>query len=331
MENMSVLVTGGAGYIGSHVTLALVESGYQVTIIDNLSTGNVKVIPSECQFIEGNVGDSDLVSNVLRDNGIQSVLHFAGSIIVEESVSDPLKYYRNNTSVSRSLIQSCVDNNVNKFIFSSTAAVYGNPEKVPAVESDPTNPINPYGASKLMTERVLSDVANACDLNFVALRYFNVAGADPQQRTGQIIKNATHLIKVACETALGERESITIFGNDYDTPDGTCIRDYIHVSDLATAHVKALEFLEENKMSKILNCGYGTGYSVSQVLDTLQRITGEKLNIIEGPRRAGDSEEIVADNTLILSNLDWQPQYQDLEKIISDALKWEKLNYPTPA
>ncbi|MGK0297666.1 MAG: UDP-glucose 4-epimerase [Gammaproteobacteria bacterium] len=325
MKIQSVLVTGGAGYIGSHVALALLESGYKVVIVDDLSTGHVKLVPDNCKFIEGNIGDKGLMSEVLKKHAIEAVLHFAGSIVVEESVSDPLKYYRNNTGVSCSLLQSCIDENIHRFIFSSTAAVYGNPENIPVSETSPIAPINPYGASKAITERVLSDVSAASDLKYVALRYFNVSGADPQQRTGQLTKNATHLIKVACETALGKRKEITVYGDDYDTPDGTCIRDYIHVSDLASAHVKALQYLESNQECLTLNCGYGMGYSVRQVLDTLQEITGEPLNIKQGQRRPGDASELVADNSRLVSLLKWKPQYQELKKIITDAYVWEKL------
>ena len=319
------MVTGGAGYIGSHVVLALLESGYQVVVLDDLSTGHVELIPRNCDFVHGNAGDSKLVGAALRKFGVSSVMHFAGSIIVEESMKNPLKYYKNNTDVSRNLIQSCIDEKVYQFIFSSTAAVYGNPEKIPVSESTLPNPASPYGTSKAMTEQILRDVTASSPLRHIALRYFNVAGADPRRRTGQLTRNATHLIKVACETALGERSEITVFGNDYDTPDGTCIRDYIHVSDLASAHVKALEYLQTHDESLILNCGYGAGYSVQQVLDTLQDISGESLNIRQGARRPGDIAKLVADSTRLRSLLDWKPRYNDLKQIISDAMTWEKL------
>lgn len=324
MKNTTVLVTGGAGYIGSHAVLALLESGYRVVIVDNLSTGHREVVPDQCELVVGNAGDSALVARVIRQSGASAVLHFAGSIIVEESVSNPLKYYLNNTEVSRSLIQTCVEEKVHQFIFSSTAAVYGNAETVPVTEVCPVAPINPYGSSKAMTEQILKDVAASSPLRYIALRYFNVAGADPQRRTGQLTKNATHLLKVACETALGRREQITVFGEDYPTRDGTCIRDFIHVSDLAAAHVRALEYLETNTESLTLNCGYGTGYSVREVLTALQQLMGKPLNIRTGQRRPGDAAELVADSTRLRTLLKWVPQYNDLPQIISDAVEWEK-------
>jgi UDP-glucose 4-epimerase len=324
MKNTTVLVTGGAGYIGSHAVLALLDSGYRVVIVDNLSTGHREVVPAQCELVVGNAGDSALVARVIRQSGASAVLHFAGSIIVEESVSNPLKYYLNNTEVSRSLIQTCVEEKVHQFIFSSTAAVYGNAEVVPVTETSPLAPINPYGSSKAMTEQILRDVAASSPLRYIALRYFNVAGADPLRRTGQLTKNATHLLKVACETALGRREQITVFGEDYPTRDGTCIRDFIHVSDLAAAHVRALEFLETNNESLTLNCGYGTGYSVREVLTALQELMGKPLNIRTGQRRPGDAAELVADSTRLRTLLKWNPQYNDLKQIISDAVEWEK-------
>ncbi len=326
MSYKTVMVTGGAGYIGSHVVLALLKSGYQAVVLDDLSTGHAELIPPECDFIHGNAGDSMLVGTVMRKFGVRSVMHFAGSIIVEESVGNPLKYYKNNTDVSRSLIQSCVDERVHQFIFSSTAAVYGDAETSPVLESDPLSPASPYGTSKAMIEKILCDVAACSPLRYIALRYFNVAGADPLHRTGQLTDNATHLIKVACETALGKRKEITVFGDDYDTPDGTCIRDYIHVSDLASAHVRALEYLQLYNKSLILNCGYGAGYSVKQVLDTLQSISGEPLNIRYGARRPGDIAQLVADSSQLRSLLKWEPQYNDLKQILNDAVEWEKLN-----
>ena len=325
MSTETVLVTGGAGYIGSHTTMALSDSGYTVVVLDDLSTGNQDVIPSDCAFIKGNAGDQTLVTKIVREHKIDAVIHFAGSIIVEESVSNPLKYYSNNTMVSRNLIETCVNENIKHFIFSSTAAVYGNPIKVPVMESDQLAPINPYGHSKAMTEQVLKDVSQCTSLNYIALRYFNVSGADPQGRSGQIIKQATHLIKVACELAVGKREGMTIFGNDYDTADGTCVRDYIHVSDLADVHVRALQYLQSNNNeSRVLNCGYGKGYSVKEVLDTLQKIIGESLNISQGGRRAGDPALLIADNSLLRSLMDWTPKYNNLENIVRDALEWEK-------
>lgn len=324
MKKTTVLVTGGAGYIGSHAMLALNDAGYGVVVLDDLSTGNSEVVPAEIPFIKGNAGDQPLVARIIRDHGVDAIMHFAGSIIVEESMSDPLKYYRNNTQVSRNLIESCVNEGVNAFIFSSTAAVYGNPEKVPVMESARLAPINPYGYSKAMTEQILKDVSLCTPLRYIALRYFNVSGADPQGRSGQIIRQATHLIKVACEVAVGKREGMTIFGNDYDTPDGTCVRDYIHVSDLADVHVRALDYLYKTNESRVLNCGYGKGYSVKEVLDTLQAIINKSLNISQGERRAGDPAQLIADNRLLCSLMEWTPAYNSLETIINDALKWER-------
>lgn len=325
MSKTPVLVTGGAGYIGSHVVLALRELDYPVVILDDLSTGHKQAIPDDCEFVLGNAGDQALLPKVFKQYNINSVLHFAGSIIVEESVQDPVKYYENNTLVSLRLIESCIKENVENFIFSSTAAVYGDNATVPVTESSLLAPINPYGHSKAMTEQILKDAARASSLTYIALRYFNVAGADPQRRSGQRSKQSTHLIKLACETALGRRDQLTIFGDDYATPDGTCIRDYIHVSDLATAHVRALEYLQSSNESLVLNCGYGQGYSVKQVLAALEEIVASPINIIQGDRRAGDAAELVADNSLLSSILGWQPQYNDLKTIISDALEWEKI------
>ena len=324
MKDKNILVTGGAGYIGSHVALALCKLDYKVVIIDDLSTGHMRLVPGGCQFIEGNVGDQALLTKTINEYRINAVMHFAGSIIVEESVSEPLKYYENNTHVSQKLIETCIDEGVNQFIFSSTAAVYGDPEIVPVTEDSRIAPINPYGHSKAMTEQILLDVAHCTDLRYIALRYFNVAGADPGRRSGQMSKQSTHLIKVACETALGKRNEITVFGDDYDTPDGTCIRDYIHVSDLATAHVQALEYLQSSDQSRVLNCGYGQGYSVKQVLTALQEIVDEPFTITQGDRRPGDAAVLIADNRLLCSTLKWEPRYNDLKQIISDALAWER-------
>ncbi len=325
MTKPSVLVTGGAGYIGSHVVLALRELDYPVVVLDDLSTGHKQAIPDDCEFVLGNAGDQELLSRVFRQYNINSVMHFAGSIIVEESVQEPIKYYENNTLVSLRLIDSCIKEKVGNFIFSSTAAVYGDNASVPVTESAGLAPINPYGHSKAMTEQILKDAASASSLTYIALRYFNVAGADPQRRSGQRSKQSTHLIKVACETALGRRDQITVFGNDYPTVDGTCIRDYIHVSDLATAHVRALEYLQTSDDSLVLNCGYGEGYSVSQVLDTLQELIDSSINIVQGARRPGDAAELVADNRKLSSILAWKPEYNDLKTIIYDALEWERL------
>ena len=324
MSRPTVLVTGGAGYIGSHVLLALLEKEFPVVVLDNLSTGHREAIPDACRFVEGDAGDRELLAKLFSSEQIGAVLHFAGSIIVEESVEEPIKYYENNTVVSLRLIQACVEAGVNNFIFSSTAAVYGDNATTPVTESSVLSPINPYGHSKAMTEQFLSDTAAATPLTYIALRYFNVAGADPECRTGQRSKQSTHLLKVACETALGKREQMTVFGSDYPTRDGTCVRDFIHVSDLATAHVCAMEYLLDHDQSLVLNCGYGSGYSVRQVLDALQEITGEKMNIIDGERRPGDAVELVADNSSLTSRLSWTPVHDNLKTIITDALRWEK-------
>jgi UDP-glucose 4-epimerase len=321
----AVLVTGGCGYIGSHAVLALRDAGWPVVVIDNLTTGFRWAIPDDVPLEEGDVGDAGFVEAVLAKHGIGAIMHFAGSIIVPESVENPLKYYRNNTANSRTLIEAAVSSGVKHFIFSSTAATYGIPEVVPVREDSPKLPINPYGMSKLMTEHMLTDVAFAHPMNYCALRYFNVAGADPQGRTGQSTAGATHLIKVAVEAALGKRASVAVFGTDYDTPDGTGVRDYIHVSDLAQAHVLALQKLtEEPTKSHVMNCGYSNGYSVQQVLDAVDRVTNMKLTrVIEG-RRAGDPDALIADNALIKSTLPWVPQHDDLDQIVTHALNWER-------
>ena len=325
MLDGAVMVTGGAGYIGSHAVLALLDAGHRVVVFDNLSTGFDWLVDSRATLVRGEIEDAVLVRSTMRDHGVRAVMHFAGSIIVPESVSNPLKYYRNNTVASRALLESAVTSGVQHFIFSSTAATYGTPEKVPVAEGDPTVPINPYGMSKLMTEAMLRDVAAAYPINYAVLRYFNVAGADPQQRTGQSTVGATHLIKIAVEAALGKRASVGVYGTDYDTPDGTGVRDYIHVSDLAAAHVAALDLLvAEPGKSHTLNAGYGKGFSVLEVLDAVDRVTNMKLTrIIEG-RRAGDAGELVADNRAILATLDWTPQRADLDGIVRDALAWER-------
>jgi UDP-glucose 4-epimerase len=294
-------------------------------VIDNLTTGFRWAIPDDVPLEEGDVGDSARVADVLAKHKVGAIMHFAGSIIVPESVENPLKYYRNNTANSRSLIESAVIGNVKHFIFSSTAATYGIPEVVPVREDSPKLPINPYGMSKLMTEHMLADVAAAHPINYCALRYFNVAGADPEGRTGQSTAGATHLIKVAVEAALGKRASVSVFGTDYDTPDGTGVRDYIHVADLARAHVLALEKLvEQPSESHIMNAGYSAGFSVNQVLDAVDRVTNLKLDRrIEG-RRAGDPDALIADNSRILATLPWQPRFNDLDVIVTHALAWER-------
>lgn len=320
----TILVTGGAGYIGSHAVLAFSDAGYPVVVVDDLSTGRRNLVPSFIPFRKGDVGDMDLMASVIAEHRVGAVVHFAGSIVVPESVSDPLKYYRNNTANSRNLIAVCVDTGVSHFVFSSTAAVYGVPDKVPVNEEAPTEPINPYGSSKLMTEWMLRDVAAAHPFAFAALRYFNVAGADPMGRTGQSTPLATHLIKVACEAATGARRHIDVFGEDYDTPDGTCIRDYIHVSDLAEAHVLALDHLINAGESFIANCGYGHGYSVREVLTEVQKESGARLDIRGAPRRPGDPEKLVADPSRIKKTLSWRPRYDDLGFIVRTAYAWEQ-------
>jgi UDP-glucose 4-epimerase len=324
-DRPAVLVTGGAGYIGSHAVLALLDGGWPVTVIDNLSTGFRWAVPDEAAFVEGDIADQALVGRLIAERGIGAIVHFAGSIIVPESVEKPLKYYENNTVKSRSLIESAVTGGVRHFIFSSTAATYGIPERVPIDEETRTQPINPYGWSKLMTERMLTDTAAAHPLNFCALRYFNVAGADPKGRSGQSTAGATHLIKVAVEAATGKRDHVSVYGTDYDTPDGTGVRDYIHVSDLAAAHVDALEkLIAARERSHIMNCGYGRGFSVLEVLDAVDRVTNMKVERRLEPRRPGDPDALVADNRLILATLPWRPKRDDLDTIVADALAWER-------
>ena len=332
-ERLPVLVTGGAGYIGSHAVLALLDSGWPVVVIDNLSTGFEWAVPEGVPFARGDIADQDLVGRLIADHGIGAIIHFAGSIIVPESVENPLKYYENNTAKTRSLLESAVRGGVRHFLFSSTAATYGIPERVPIDEQTRTQPINPYGWSKLMTERMLADVALAHPLNFCALRYFNVAGADPTGRSGQSTAGATHLIKVAVQAATGKRDHVSVFGTDYDTPDGTGVRDYIHVSDLADAHVFALEkLIADPGSSHILNCGYGHGFSVLEVLDAVDRVTNLRIERRLEPRRAGDPDSLVADNKAILATLPWRPRHDDLETIVRHALAWEhKLADRTPA
>lgn len=320
-----VMVTGGAGYIGSHAVLALLDAGYDVVVVDNLVTGFDWAVDPRAALVECDVADDARVRAAIRDHGVRAIMHFAGSVVVPESVSDPLKYYRNNTAASRALIESAVHEGVPHFIFSSTAATYGTPDKVPVAEGDPTVPINPYGTSKLMTEAMLRDVAAAHPLNYCALRYFNVAGADPQGRSGQSTAGATHLIKVAVEAATGKRDGVGVFGTDFPTPDGTGVRDYIHVSDLAAAHVAALELLvADPARSHTLNCGYGRGFSVNQVLDAVDRVTNVTIQRRYEGRRSGDPAELVADNRAILAALPWRPKLDDLDTIVRDALAWER-------
>jgi len=321
---MSILVTGGAGYIGSHMVWRLLDAGEDVVVLDRLSTGFDWAVPREAEFVIGDVGDEALVGTLLRDHDVEAVIYFAGSIVVPESVSDPLGYYLNNTVKSRSLIESCVQAGVRNFIFSSTAAVYGTPAVVPVSEDARLNPESPYGSSKLMTEIMLRDAASAHDLGYAALRYFNVAGADPGGRTGQSTKNATHLIKVATQAALGTRQGMDIFGTDYPTGDGTCVRDYIHVSDLVDAHYLALRHLRSGGQSIVANCGYGRGYSVREVVDAVKTVSGSDFPVRECPRRYGDPAAIVADASLIRRDLGWMPAHDDLAEIITHALTWER-------
>jgi UDP-glucose 4-epimerase len=325
MTKFPVLVTGGAGYIGSHAVLALTDAGWPVTVIDDLSNGTREVVPDGVAFHEGAVADRTLVEQVLRDHDIGAIMHFAGSIVVPESVDKPLLYYGNNTVGTHALISAAVASGVKHILFSSTAAVYGAPERVPVEESDRTEPINPYGASKLMTERMLSDSAAAYDLNYGALRYFNVSGADPDLRAGQIGKGSTHLIKVAVEAAVGKRDHVNVFGTNYPTADGTCIRDYVHVSDLADAHVLALERLIERPTENlVLNCGYGAGLSVLEVLDALDRVAGRPIPRAIRPRRAGDAPVLVASNVRLLETLGWNPRFANIDTIVAHALEWER-------
>jgi UDP-glucose 4-epimerase len=325
MNKIPVLVTGGAGYIGSHAVLALKDAGWSVAVIDDLSNGARKVVPEDVLFYEGNIADRSLVERILAEQQTEAIMHFAGSIVVPESVEQPLKYYANNTLASHALVSAAVAAGVKHILFSSTAAVYGAPERVPIDEGDPKSPINPYGASKLMTERMLADASAAHPFNYGALRYFNVAGADPNGRAGQIGRGSTHLIKIACEAAVKKRDSIAVYGTDYPTSDGTCIRDYIHVSDLADAHVAALEWLlDHDRDNLVLNCGYGKGLSVLEVLDAVDRANGSPIERVMEGRRAGDPPELVADNARLLATLGWRPRYADIDVIVEDALRWER-------
>ncbi len=322
-----VLITGGAGYIGSHAVLAFREAGAPVVVLDDLSTGRRERMPEDVVFVEGGAGDGALVRDIIQSHDVAAVVHFAGSIVVPVSVTDPLMYYRNNTCVSRALIEACIEGGVGRFVFSSTAAVYGMPDTVPIPETAPTLPINPYGTSKLMTEWVLRDTAAARELagkdfRYVALRYFNVAGADPEGRSGQASRAATHAIEVASHAALGLRDGFEIFGDDYDTPDGTCIRDYIHVSDLAEAHVLALRHLEGGGSSTALNLGNERGSSVREVVEAMRRVSGRNFPVRVGPRRAGDPARLVADAGRARTLLGWRPRRADLDTQIADAWRW---------
>ncbi len=320
---MSILVTGGCGYIGSHMVHELADLGRQVVVLDNLTTGFRWALPEQAKLVVGDIGDMELARSVIRRHGVTGIIHFAGSIVVPELVADPLGYYNNNTVKSRALIEAAVATGVEHFIFSSTAAVYGMAKEMPVRETTQLDPMSPYGSSKLMTEIMLRDTRRAHKLRHVALRYFNVAGADPQGRTGQSTKGATHLIKVACETALGKRRGMDVFGTDYDTPDGTCVRDYIHVKDLARAHVAALGYLEAGGQSDVFNCGYGKGYSVLDVLDAVRRVSAKPVPATMSPRRPGDPASIVAASDKIRATLGWKPEHDNLDRIVEHALTWE--------
>ena len=324
-KRVPVLVTGGAGYIGSHAVLALSDAGWQVAVIDDLSTGFRFAVPEGVAFYEGDIADTDLLKRIFDEQGTQAIMHFAGSIIVPESVENPLKYYDNNTAKSRTLIECALASGVKHMIFSSTATVYGEPEVKPLTEEDPLQPVNPYGMSKLMTERILADVSKAHPMNHCVLRYFNVCGADPEGRSGQSTEGATHLIKVAVEAVLGKRDHVAVFGDDYPTPDGTGMRDYIHVSDLASAHVLALEALiEQPEQSLTMNVGYGRGFSVLEVLDAVDRVTNQPIERRQMPRRAGDVASLVSDPSLVRATIPWEPRFDDLDTIITHALRWER-------
>jgi len=321
---MTILVTGGGGYIGSHMVHALVDAGEPVVVIDNLSTGFRSALPESATLVTGDVGDQTLLTNTIKSHAVTEIIHFAASIVVPDSVRDPLGYYRNNTINTRALLEVAVATGVQRFIFSSTAAVYGNPQRVPVGEDAPASPMSPYGNSKLMSEIMLKDAAAAHGLNYVILRYFNVAGADPRLRTGQATVGATHLIKVAVETALGLRPQIDVFGIDYDTPDGTCVRDYIHVNDLVRAHFDALAHLRGGGGSDTFNCGYGHGYSVLEVIEAVKRASGRDFAVRLSARRPGDPAAIVADARRIRAQLNWTPQFDNLDRIVAHALAWER-------
>ena len=321
---MSILVTGGAGYIGSHMVLALLDAGENVVVVDNLSTGFRWAVAEAATLVIGDVADQALIEEVIDRHKVEAIIHFAGSIVVPDSMVDPLGYYMNNTVKSRSLIETAVVKGVKHFIFSSTAAVYGMPAVNPVSEDAPLNPISPYGASKLMTEWMLRDTARAHEMSYIALRYFNVAGADPKGRTGQSTHRATHLIKVACQTALGMRHHMEVYGRDYDTPDGTCLRDYIHVSDLAHAHLQGLSHLRAGGDSGIFNCGYGHGTSVLEVIAAVERAAGHKIEVREASRRPGDPAALVASADRIRQLLDWYPRHDNLDEIVGSALAWER-------
>src|ERR1700712_4567318 len=321
---MSVLVTGGAGFIGSHMVHALAEAGESVAVIDNLSTGFSAFLPEGVPLFIGDAGDENLVEGVIAQHGVESIIHFAGSVVVPDSMRDPLGYYRNNTMTTQSLLKAAVKGSVKRFIFSSTAAVYGNPDQMPVPEHAATRPMSPYGSSQLMTEIMRRDVAPAHGMDYVVLRYFNVAGADPLGRTGLATTGATHLLKIAVEAATGQRAKIDVFGTDYPTPDGSAIRDFIHVSDLAQAHHAALSYLRSGGRSTTLNCGYGHGYSVLETIQAVRRLSGRNFAVQTAPRRPGDIMTMIADTGRIATTLNWTPQYADLETIAAHALAWEE-------
>jgi UDP-glucose 4-epimerase len=321
---MTVLVTGGAGYIGSHMVQALVEAGERVVVIDNLSTGFSAFLPEGVPLFIGDAGDENLVEGVIASHGVESIIHLAGSVVAPDSMRDPLAYYRNNTVTTRSLLKAAVKYGVNRFIFSSTAAVYGDPDHVPVREDAPTRPLSPYGTSKLMAEIMLHDTASAHGMSYIALRYFNVAGADPLARIGLATVGATHLLKIAVEAATGQRAKVDVFGTDYPTPDGSCIRDFIHVSDLAQAHRAALSYLRGGGASATLNCGYGRGYSVLETIEAVRRAGGHHFAVQYAARRPGDIMTMIADTSRIRATLDWTPQYDNLDIIARHALAWEE-------
>jgi UDP-glucose 4-epimerase len=321
---MTVLVTGGAGYIGSHMALKLGDSGEETVVLDSLVTGFDWAVDHRATFVQGDAGDTEFVGDLIKTHKITEIIHFAGSIVVPESVVDPLKYYRNNTATSRNLLEAAVKGGVERFIFSSTAAVYGMTGLAPVEETTPLHPMSPYGRSKLMTEWMLADVAAAHPIKYGVLRYFNVAGGDPQKRSGQSTPLATHLIKVASQTALGQRPKMDIFGSDYETPDGTCVRDYIHVTDLIAAHALLLEHLRKGGDNVTLNAAYGQGYSVREVIDTVKSVSGIDFKVDEGPRRAGDPASITATGEKIRKTLGWVPAHDDLREMVSTALDWER-------
>ena len=321
---MAVLVTGGAGYIGSHMAWELLDAREDVVVLDNLSTGHKWSVPAKAEFVHGDIGDPRLLIRIMERHDIEAIIHMAGSTIVPESVSQPLSYYHNNTAKTRTLIEAAVSNSVKYFVFSSTAAIYGNVPPEPVCEDRVLSPESPYGRSKMMSEMILEDAAAAHDIRFAILRYFNVAGADPKGRTGQSTQGATHLIKVACEAATGRRRHLSVFGTDYETPDGTAVRDFVHVSDLVRAHRLALSHLRTGAGSIVANCGYGRGYSVRDVVNVVEKLAGSKVSTIEKPRRPGDLESVVANSEHLRSLLDWHPQFDSLEAIVAHALAWEQ-------